>query len=66
MLKKMDITDDDIAAMSEQFMDIMSPDGDGIDDEALNDETFVWAPPPPHVLNKIFGFSAEDDKKGRG
>lgn len=64
MLKKMDITDDDIAAMSEQFMDIMSPDGDGIDDEALNDETFdLGTAPAIPFLNKIFGFSDGDDKK---
>ncbi len=64
MLKKMDITDDDIAAMSEQFMDIMSPDGDGIDDEALNDETFdLGTAPARPFVNKIFGFSGGDDKK---
>lgn len=64
MLKKLDITDDDIAAMSEQFMDIMSPDGDGIDDEALNDETFdLGTAPAIPFLNKIFGFSGGDDKK---
>lgn len=64
MLKKMDITDEDIAAMSEQFMDIMSPDGDGIDDEALNDETFdLGTAPAIPFLNKIFGFSGGDDKK---
>ena len=64
MLKKMDITDDDIAAMSEQFMDIMSPDGDGIDNEALNDETFdLGTAPAIPFLNKIFGFSGGDDKK---
>ena len=64
MLKKMEITDDDIAAMSEQFMDIMSPDGDGIDDEALNDETFdLGTAPAIPFLNKIFGFSGGDDKK---
>lgn len=64
MLKKMDITDDDIAAMSEQFMDIMLPDGDGIDDEALNDETFdLGTAPAIPFLNKIFGFSGGDDKK---
>ncbi len=64
MLKKMDITDDDISAMSEQFMDIMSPDGDGIDDEALNDETFdLGTAPAIPFLNKIFGFSGGDDKK---
>ena len=64
MLKKMDITDDDIAAMSEQFMDIISPDGEGIDDESLNDETFdLGTTPAIPFLNKIFGFSGGEDKK---
>ena len=64
MLKKMDITDEDIAAMSEQFMDIISPDGEGADDEALNDETFdLGTAPAIPFLNKIFGFSGGDDKK---
>ncbi len=64
MLKKMDITDEDIAAMSEQFMDIISPDGEGIDDESLNDETFdLGTAPAIPFLNKIFGFSGGEDKK---
>ena len=64
MLKKMDITDEDIAAMSEQFMDIISPDGEGIDDESLNDETFdLGTTPAIPFLNKIFGFSGGEDKK---
>ena len=64
MLKKMDITDDDIAAMSEQFMDLMSPDGGDIDDESLNDDTFdLGTAPAIPFLNKIFGFSGGGDKK---
>ena len=55
MLKKMNISDEDIEQMSEQFMDIMSLDGD-IDDEALNDDTFGLGTAPAFpFMNKIFG-----------
>ena len=37
MLKSMNITDEDIEQMSDQFMEMMSPDAD---DGKLNDETF--------------------------
>lgn len=61
MLKKMDITDDDIAAMSDQFMDLISPDD--ADDETLNDETFdLGTAPAIPFLNKIFGFNGGEDK----
>ena len=39
MLKRMNISDEDIEQMSEQFMDLMSFDDDN-DDASLNDETF--------------------------
>ncbi len=61
MLKKMNISDEDIEQMSDQFMDIMAlnEDGDDVDDAELNDETFdlgtAPAMPPMSVLNKIFG-----------
>ena len=61
MLKKMNISDEDIEQMSDQFMDIMALNGDGedIDDSELNDDTFdlgtAPAMPPMSVLNKIFG-----------
>ncbi len=54
MLKQMNISDDDIEQMSEQFADIMSMDSDDAD---LNDETFDLgtAPAMPQFLNKILG-----------
>ncbi len=55
MLKKLNISDDDIEQMSEQFMDIMSLDGE-VDDSELNDETFdLGTAPAMPFLNKIFG-----------
>lgn len=56
MLKQMNISDDDIEQMSEQFADIMSMDSE-MDDAELNDETFDLgtAPAMPQFLNKIFG-----------
>ena len=55
MLKKMNISDEDIEQMSEQFMDIMSLNEE-IDDAELNDETFdLGTAPAMPFLNKIFG-----------
>ena len=55
MLKRMNISDDDIEQMSDQFMDLMSLDED-IDDGALNDETFdLGTAPAMPLFNKIFG-----------
>ena len=56
MLKKMNLTDEDIEQMSEQFMDLMALD-DESDDAALNDETFDLgtAPAMPPFFNKIMG-----------
>ena len=57
MLKKMNITDEDIEQMSEQFMDLMPMGEDGEpDDEALNDETFdLGTAPAIPMFNKLFG-----------
>ena len=61
MLKKMNISDEDIEQMSDQFMDIMAlnEENDDIDDADLNDETFdlgtAPAMPSMSVFNKIFG-----------
>ncbi len=62
MLRKMNISDEDIEQMSDQFMDIMAlneENGDDIDDSDLNDETFdlgtAPAMPSMSFLNKIFG-----------
>lgn len=46
----MNITDDDIELMSDQFMDLMSPDGGDIDDESLNDDTFDLGTAPQFRL----------------
>ena len=54
MLKRMNISDEDIEQMSEQFMDLMSMDD--MDDAALNDETFdLGTAPAMPLINKIFG-----------
>ncbi|MBO5021778.1 MAG: ATP-dependent Clp protease ATP-binding subunit, partial [Clostridia bacterium] len=54
MLKRMNISDEDIEQMSEQFMDLMSMDD--MDDAALNDETFdLGTAPAMPFINKIFG-----------
>ncbi len=55
MLKKMNISDEDIEQMSDQFMDIMAM-GEDFDDAALNDETFDLGTAPAFpFMNKIFG-----------
>ena len=67
MLKKLNISDDDIEQMSEQFMDIMSMDGE-VDDSELNDETFdLGTAPAMPFLNKIFGnIGGETIKEEKG
>ncbi len=69
MLKKMNISDEDIEQMSDQFMDFMSlaeEDGDDLSDEELNDETFdLSRAPAMPFFNKMFGHfdgAAADDK----
>ena len=63
MLKKLNISYDDIEQMSEQFMDIMSMDGE-VDDSELNDETFdLGTAPAMPFLNKIFGNIGEETIK---
>ena len=63
MLKRMNISDEDIEQMSEQFMDLMSMD-DG-EDDPLNDETFdLGTAPAMPLINKIFGsFGGEETDK---
>ncbi len=69
MLKSMNISDEDIEMMSNQFLDAVS-DGDMIlDDEALNDETFdMGTAPAIPFLKNLFGGGKSDDnndiKKG--
>ncbi len=55
MLKKLNISDDDIEQMSDQFMDIMSLNEE-MDDSDLNDETFdLGTAPAMPFINKLFG-----------
>ncbi len=62
MLKRMNISDEDIEQMSDQFMDLMSIDE--LDDGALNDETFdLGTAPAMPIFNKIFGNMAGGDNK---
>ena len=64
MLKKMNISDDDIEQMSEQFMDLMALDEES-DDMSFNDETFDLgtAPAMPQFFNKLMGnLSAKSEK----
>ena len=57
MLKKMNISDEDIEQMSDQFMDLMPLDEFGEPDDAeLNDETFdLGTAPAIPMFNKLFG-----------
>ncbi len=64
MLKSMNISDDDIEMMSNQFMGLMTSDMD-IDDESLNDGTFDLgtAPAIPFIKNMFGGHSDSSDEK---
>ncbi len=64
MLKSMNVTDEDIEMMSNQFLELMSPEG--MDDESLNDETFDFgtAPAIPFIKN-MFGLG-DDSKEDKG
>ncbi len=57
MLKSMNLSDEDIEMMSNQFLDGLSPEDMQLDDESLNDETFDLgtAPAIPAFLKNIFG-----------
>ena len=56
MLKSMNISDEDIELMSNQFLEAMSDDMQ-IDDEMLNDETFdMGTAPAIPFLKNLFGF----------
>ncbi len=60
MLKRMNISDEDIEQMSDQFMDLMSLDE--MDDSELNDETFdLGTAPAMPLFNKIFGSMASGE-----
>ncbi len=63
MLKRMNISDEDIEQMSEQFMDLMNIDD--LDDSALNDETFdLGTAPAMPFINKIFGNLGGEKSEG--
>ena len=57
MLKSMNMTDDDIEMMSNQFMEMMSPDGEDISDEDSFD--MGTAPAIPFLKNIFGGGNAE-------
>ena len=66
MLKKMNISDEDIEQMSDQFMDLMALDEESdIDDGSLNEDTFdLGTAPAIPLFNKLFGkLGGEEDKK---
>ena len=66
MLKSMNISDEDIEQMSEQFMEMMSPEGMDFDDADLNDETFDLgtAPAIPFIKNLFGGGDNEMSDEG--
>ncbi|MBO4432426.1 MAG: ATP-dependent Clp protease ATP-binding subunit, partial [Clostridia bacterium] len=64
MLKSMNITDEDIEQMSDQFMEMLSPD---VDDAALNDETFdLGTAPAIPFLKNMFGGGEKSDTSEKG
>ena len=68
MLKKMNLSDEDIEQMSNQFMDLMALDeeSDTADDATLNDETFdLGTAPAIPLFNKLFG-NAGSEKEESG
>ncbi len=64
MLKKMNISDEDIEQMSDQFMDIMALNEEN-DDAELNDETFDLgtAPAMPFLKNLFGSFGGAEAKE---
>ena len=63
MLKRMNISDEDIEQMSEQFMDLMALDEEN-EDSLLNDETFdLGTAPAMPFLSKIFGGGEAKEKE---
>ncbi|MBP3706924.1 MAG: ATP-dependent Clp protease ATP-binding subunit, partial [Clostridia bacterium] len=64
MLKSMNITDDDIEQLSNQFMEMMSPEDADFDDAALNDETFdLGTAPAIPFLKNMFGTSKTEKEQ---
>ncbi len=64
MLKSMNITDEDIEQMSEQFMEMIDPQ---TDDEAMNDETFdLGTAPAIPFLKNMFGGTEKQAESEKG
>ena len=62
MLKSMNITDDDIEQLSNQFMEMAQSDDMSFDDAALNDETFdLGTAPAIPFLKNMFGTSKNEE-----
>ncbi len=62
MLKSMNISDEDIEMMSNQFIEAMSVEDMDIDDEALNDGTFdLGTTPAIPFLKNLFGGTKESN-----
>ncbi len=62
MLKSMNISDEDIEMMSNQFIDAMSAEDMDIDDESLNDGTFdLGTAPAIPFLKNLFGGNKDND-----
>jgi len=66
MLKSMNISDEDIEMMSNQFLEAVSNDDMLLDDEALNNDTFDMgtAPAIPFLKNLFGGQDDEKSEKG--
>lgn len=67
MLKRMNISDEDIEQMSDQFMDLMSLNEENENDDAeLNDETFDLGTAPAFpFLGKLFGGEKTESKESK-
>ncbi len=66
MLKKMNISDEDIEQMSDQFMDIMALNEEA-DDAELNDETFdLGTAPAMPFLKNLFGNIGGEKNEEKG
>lgn len=62
MLKSMNISDEDIEQLSNQFLDAVAADDTDFDDEALNDETFdMGTAPAIPFLKNLFGGAADNN-----
>lgn len=62
MLKSMNISDEDIEQMSNQFLEAVSADDMALDDEALNDGTFdLGTAPAIPFLKNLFGGAKDEN-----